>query len=157
MISRKLAMVIAFAAGLAGAVAEAQQGNTISVPVSGLQNNTGEVRCGLFNSAASFPKNDQRFMGVEAPIANQQATCTFTNVPPGTYNVIAWNEGTASEPRPVTVPEISVFSNAPVNFRSTVLLLGDSRMAQWDLPQLSGWRVVNANLDTDSDAEVYPP
>jgi len=87
MISRKLAMVIAFAAGLAGAVAEAQQGNTISVPVSGLQNNTGEVRCGLFNSAASFPKNDQRFMGVEAPIANQQATCTFANVPPGTYAV----------------------------------------------------------------------
>ena len=66
MISRELAMVIAFAAGLAGAVAEAQQGNTISVPVSGLQNNTGEVRCGLFNSAASFPKNDQRFMGVES-------------------------------------------------------------------------------------------
>jgi plastocyanin len=27
------------------------------------------------------------------------------NVPPGSYNVIAWNEGTASEPRPVTVPD----------------------------------------------------
>lgn len=27
------------------------------------------------------------------------------NVPPGTYSVIAWNEGTASEPRPVTVPD----------------------------------------------------
>jgi plastocyanin len=27
------------------------------------------------------------------------------NVPPGNYNVIAWNEGTASEPRPVTVPD----------------------------------------------------
>jgi plastocyanin len=27
------------------------------------------------------------------------------NVPPGTYSVIAWNEGVASEPRPVTVPE----------------------------------------------------
>jgi plastocyanin len=26
-------------------------------------------------------------------------------VPPGTYNVVAWNEGTASEPRPVTVPD----------------------------------------------------
>jgi uncharacterized protein (DUF2141 family) len=87
MISRNLAMVIAFAAGLAGAVAEAQQGNTISVPVSGLRNNNGEVRCGLFNSAASFPKNDLRFMGVESPIANQQATCTFSNVPPGTYAV----------------------------------------------------------------------
>jgi plastocyanin len=26
-------------------------------------------------------------------------------VPPGTYNVIAWNEGTASEPKPITVPD----------------------------------------------------
>jgi plastocyanin len=26
------------------------------------------------------------------------------NVPPGTYSVIAWNEGTASDPAPVTVP-----------------------------------------------------
>ena len=27
------------------------------------------------------------------------------NIPPGTYGVIAWNEGTASEPKPVTVPD----------------------------------------------------
>jgi plastocyanin len=27
------------------------------------------------------------------------------NVPPGTYGVIAWNEGTSSEPRPITVPD----------------------------------------------------
>jgi len=27
------------------------------------------------------------------------------NVPAGTYNVVAWNEGTASDPRPVTVPD----------------------------------------------------
>ena len=27
------------------------------------------------------------------------------NVPPGTYNVIAWNEGVSSEPRPATVPD----------------------------------------------------
>ena len=27
------------------------------------------------------------------------------NVPPGTYNVIAWNEGTSTDPRAVTVPD----------------------------------------------------
>ena len=27
------------------------------------------------------------------------------NVPPGTYSLVAWNEGTSSEPRPVTVPD----------------------------------------------------
>jgi hypothetical protein len=27
------------------------------------------------------------------------------SVPPGTYNVIAWNEGTATEPKTITVPD----------------------------------------------------
>jgi plastocyanin len=27
------------------------------------------------------------------------------NVPPGTYNVIAWNEGTSTDPKPITVPD----------------------------------------------------
>ena len=30
------------------------------------------------------------------------------NVPPGTYNVIAWNEGVSSDPRPATVPDAGV-------------------------------------------------
>ena len=83
----KFGLALAFVAGLAGSVAEAQQGNTINVPVTGLRNNVGTVRCGLFNSAASFPKDGQEFKGVEAPIANQQATCVFSNVPSGTYAV----------------------------------------------------------------------
>ena len=84
---RNFGFALVFAAGLAGGAAEAQQGNTISVPVTGLRNNVGDVRCGLFNSAATFPKDGQQFQGVASPIVNQQATCTFTNVPPGTYAV----------------------------------------------------------------------
>ena len=30
------------------------------------------------------------------------------NIPPGTYNLIAWNEGVTSEPRSVTVTDGSV-------------------------------------------------
>jgi lysophospholipase L1-like esterase len=45
---------------------------------------------------------------------------------------------------PLNAPEVFVVANSPASFDSTVLLLGDSRMAQWDLPQWSGWRVVNA-------------
>jgi lysophospholipase L1-like esterase len=45
---------------------------------------------------------------------------------------------------PLNAPEISIVSNSPARFDSTVLFLGDSRMAVWGLPQLSGWRVVNA-------------
>lgn len=88
MHSRILAAAIVIAAGLAATAAQSQGGNTINVAVSGIKDNTGSIRCGLFNSADSFPKDGKEFMGVEAPIANGQATCTFNNVPaPGTYAV----------------------------------------------------------------------
>jgi uncharacterized protein (DUF2141 family) len=83
---RTLALALGFAF-LAGAIAEAQPGNTINVVVSGLRNDNGTVRCGLFNSAATFPTDGQEFMGAVGMPANQQATCTFNNVPPGTYAV----------------------------------------------------------------------
>ena len=83
-----LTAAMAIAAGLAAVAAQAQQGNTINVVVSGIKDNTGTIRCGLFNSADTFPKDGRELMGVEAPIANGQATCTFNNVPaPGSYAV----------------------------------------------------------------------
>ena len=36
---------------------------------------------------------------------NEDGQYVFTAVPPGTYNLVAWNEGTSSEPKPVTVPD----------------------------------------------------
>src|SRR4030095_16479330 len=87
MRARILSVEMVIAAGLAGLAAEAQQGNTINVVVSGIKDSNGGIRCGLFNSAATFPKDEQKYQGVEAPIANGQATCTFNNVPPGTYSV----------------------------------------------------------------------
>jgi uncharacterized protein (DUF2141 family) len=81
------ALAFVFGVALLGSIAEAQQGNTISVPVSGLRNNNGQVRCGLYSSAATFPKNGQELQGAVASIANQQATCVFNNVAPGTYAV----------------------------------------------------------------------
>jgi len=83
----KFALALVLAAGVGLEAAEAQQGNTISVVVSGLRNNKGDVRCGLHNSASTFPKDGQEYKGVIAPIVNQTATCTFTDVPPGVYAV----------------------------------------------------------------------
>jgi uncharacterized protein (DUF2141 family) len=82
-----LAVAMAIAAGFAAGTANSQQGNTINVVVSGIKDNTGTIRCGLFNSADTFPKDGKEFMGAEAPIANGQATCTFNSVPPATYAV----------------------------------------------------------------------
>jgi plastocyanin len=41
-------------------------------------------------------------------LTNADGRYGIENVPPGTYNVIAWNEGTASEPKAVTVPDGAV-------------------------------------------------
>ncbi len=88
MRSRIVTAALVIAAGFGAIAAQAQQGNTISVVVSGIKDNTGSIRCGLFNSADTFPKDGKEMMGVEAPIANGQATCTFNNVPaPATYAV----------------------------------------------------------------------
>jgi uncharacterized protein (DUF2141 family) len=83
----KFGSALVLATGVGLAAAHAQQGNTISVQVSGLRNNNGDVRCGLYNSAATFPKDGQEFKGVVAPISGQRATCTFTDVAPGVYAV----------------------------------------------------------------------
>jgi lysophospholipase L1-like esterase len=45
---------------------------------------------------------------------------------------------------PAAAPETAVLASPSAGSRPTVLLLGDSRMAQWGLPPLTGWRVVNA-------------
>ena len=52
---RTFGLALAFAAGLAGSAAEAQQGNTISVPVTGLRNNIGDVR---FSGKRNDPASD---------------------------------------------------------------------------------------------------
>jgi len=87
MRSGTLIAAIMLVGGVFGSAVEAQQGNTINVAVSGIKDNTGTIRCGLFNSADTFPKDGRELQGVEAPIANGQATCTFNNVAPGTYAV----------------------------------------------------------------------
>jgi len=45
---------------------------------------------------------------------------------------------------PAGAPEVSVLQSAPGGSIPTVMLLGDSRIAQWGFPQLAHWRVVNA-------------
>jgi len=56
---------------------------------------------------------------------------------------------------PTVAPEISVVSNPATNSIPTVLLLGDSRMAQWDLPRLAGWRVVNAGTGGLTTEQIH--
>jgi lysophospholipase L1-like esterase len=45
---------------------------------------------------------------------------------------------------PTQMPEIKITASPVRGAVPTVMLLGDSRMAEWGLPELNHWRVVNA-------------
>jgi plastocyanin len=38
-------------------------------------------------------------------VTDAEGRYRIENIPPGTYSVVAWNEGLASEPKPITVPD----------------------------------------------------
>jgi uncharacterized protein (DUF2141 family) len=89
-ILRHLAVLAALA--LLGATsAAAQSANRIEVVIQGLRNDKGTVRCGLYASAQTFPKDNLEYKGVAATISNQQSTCVFQDVPPGKYAVAAFH------------------------------------------------------------------
>lgn len=82
-------LLLGLTAGMAAANAET--GGRISVPVSGLRNDDGVVRCGLYAAAEAFPKAGQESRGVIAKIRGAQATCVFNGLQPGTYAVAAFH------------------------------------------------------------------
>ena len=71
--------------------ASAQAADRVSVPVSGLHNDDGVVRCGLYAGPEAFPKAGQESQGVVARIKGGQATCVFNGLKPGTYAVAAFH------------------------------------------------------------------
>jgi lysophospholipase L1-like esterase len=58
-----------------------------------------------------------------------------------------YEERLAQQIDPASVPAFSVVAGPADHAVPTVLFLGDSRMAQWGLPKLAGWRVVNGAVD----------
>ena len=89
---RKVAFTL-LALGLVAGVgaADAQAADRISAPISGLRNDDGVVRCGLYAAPEAFPKAGQESRGVIAKIKGGQATCVFNGLKPGTYAVAAFH------------------------------------------------------------------
>jgi uncharacterized protein (DUF2141 family) len=64
----------------------------IMVVISGFPDNVGRASCGLYNQADGWATDKKVFMNATAPIAGSRATCTFNNVPSGSYAVAFFHD-----------------------------------------------------------------
>ncbi|MFZ0595697.1 MAG: DUF2141 domain-containing protein [Flavobacterium sp.] len=66
------------------------QNVNLTVSVSGLKNNTGMVRVGLYNSDGTFLKTI--YKSVASKIKNNEATVTFESIPAGEYAISTYHD-----------------------------------------------------------------
>ncbi|RZJ56078.1 MAG: DUF2141 domain-containing protein [Flavobacterium sp.] len=66
------------------------QNVNLTVTVSGLKNNTGVVKVGLYNSDETFLKTSYKSLVSE--IKNDQATVTFVGIPAGEYGISTYHD-----------------------------------------------------------------
>jgi uncharacterized protein (DUF2141 family) len=83
-------MTLALALDLA-IPAHAQAPGKLSVAVSGVRNDNGSVRCGLYSSPNSFREPGREMRGAVAHIRNGHATCVFNGLAAGTYAVAVFH------------------------------------------------------------------
>ncbi len=62
----------------------------LTVAVSGLKNNTGIVKVGLYNSDATFLNTT--YKSVASEIKNNEVTVTFENLPAGEYAITTYHD-----------------------------------------------------------------
>ena len=59
----------------------------ISVTISGIQEDKGQIRVGLFKNAASFPKQGKQYKGYLIDVKDKKASIKIYNIPKGTYAI----------------------------------------------------------------------
>ena len=92
MIAAGGALCVAFA--LTFDFANAQAPGKLSVEVTGVRNDNGSVRCGLYASPNGFREPGREIHGAVAHIRNGQATCVFNGLAAGTYAVAVFHAET---------------------------------------------------------------
>lgn len=68
-----------------------QSSGKLSVNVSGVRNDNGAVRCGLYASADGFRQPGRELSGTIARPHGGQAACVFSGLPAGTYAVAVFH------------------------------------------------------------------
>jgi len=66
------------------------QNANLTVSVSGLKNNIGVIKVGLYNSEGTFLKTT--FKSISSEIKNNSARVTFVGIPKGEYGISAYQD-----------------------------------------------------------------
>ena len=90
-----LALILAFAA--AGPAAAQRPATSVTVTVTGLRSDDGEVRCALFRDARGFPRQPEAAaLRARADASGKVATCVFPAVPTGSAAISAVHDANAN-------------------------------------------------------------
>jgi uncharacterized protein (DUF2141 family) len=69
-----------------------QKTGNLTIIVSALQNNKGNVRIGLFNSKESYSEKEQLFKGAKIKVENKKVKWHVNNIPFGEYAIKAFHD-----------------------------------------------------------------
>jgi uncharacterized protein (DUF2141 family) len=87
------ATIFAAAPAFAGDATKDAAGHALRVNLIGLRSSNGKVHCTLYDQPDAFPDDDSKALKEgDAPIKNESATCTFTDVSAGKYAIVAYHD-----------------------------------------------------------------
>ncbi|RLD43051.1 MAG: hypothetical protein DRI88_11165 [Bacteroidetes bacterium] len=131
MINKLLITTVIFFAGLMTGFSQSED---LTVVISGIKNQEGQIRIGVFSNADDFKVKEHPVDSAVVAVSNQQSvTYTFHKLPPGTYAIAVYhdenNDGTLNK-RQMGIPVEGIgFSNLtkssrrPPDFEKVVFYL----------------------------------
>lgn len=67
-------------------------GNTLDITVTGVRDDQGVVRAGIYNSSDGFPKEEKAMLHTSAPAKQGSVSLQFTDLPPGKYAFVVYHD-----------------------------------------------------------------
>lgn len=68
------------------------QHGIIKVKITGIEDHTGQISIGLFDSPKDFPKKNSNSVGIQVEVKDSTAECTFNNLKNGIYAIAVYHD-----------------------------------------------------------------
>ena len=88
-----IVVAVAVLLAVSPSAADAPATGVLTVKITSLHSNSGQVGCMIYNSARGFPADSAAALQrLWCPIAKGASTCTFDPIPAGTYAVACFHD-----------------------------------------------------------------